>query len=201
MTVPKPWKLFWGGLSIWLIRRFTRRSRAPALPEAAPPVESTPLWVTSLQDSMQRSSRAQARLVLHVEDLERKLEGGLAELRGALCSLRGEAAGAAPEAGLRWEELLDALDVLEEASLLAEGGLASGLAGVAARLERFLAQAGLTRLYPLGQPPDGRLFRIVGTQPHSSLAEGVVVRVVRAAVLRGEQLVREGQVIIVRNSP
>lgn len=201
MHVSKPWRFLWGGLFLWLLRLFTRRHRAPALPEATPPVESPPAWVTPLVDSVQKSSRAQARLALHVEDLERKLEGGLAELRGSLSSLRGDAAGASAGAGLRWEELLDALDLLEEAALLADGALASGLAGVTARLERFLSQAGLTRLAPLGQPPDGRLFRIVGTQPQSSLPEGTVVRVVRAAVLRGGHLVREGQVITVRNPP
>ncbi len=83
---------------------------------------------------------------------------------------------------------------------MADVALASGLAGVVARLERFLAYSGLTRLAPIGHPPDGRLFRIVGTQPHNSIPEGIVVRVVRAAVLRGEHLVREGQVITVRNS-
>jgi hypothetical protein len=205
MSISKSWRFLWGGVFsgvfIWLTRLFTRRSKAPLLPEPAPPVESPPPWVAPLLDSVQKSSRAQARLALHVEDLERKLEGGLAELRGSLSALRGRAAGDSPGVGPRWDELLDALDLLGEATLLADGALASGLAGVAARLERFLAQAGLSRLAPLGQPPDGRLFRIVGTQPHPSLVEGAVVRVVRAAVLRGEHLVREGQVIIVRNSP
>lgn len=133
-----------------------------------------------------------------MEDLERKLEGGLTDLRGALSSNR---AGAPAPAEPRWDELLDALDLLDVSVHLADSALAPGLAGVAARLERFLGASGLTRLAPLGHPPDGRLFRVVGTQPHPHLPEGTIARVVRAAALRGERLVREGEVITVRNSP
>ncbi|WP_158502048.1 nucleotide exchange factor GrpE [Vitiosangium sp. GDMCC 1.1324] len=138
---------------------------------------------------------------LHVEDLERKLEGGLAELRGSLSSLRGATLGNSSGGEPRWDELLDAMDLLEEASRVADAGLASGLMGVVARLERFLAHSGLTRLAPIGHVPDGRLFRIVGTQPHPSFAEGAIARVVRAAALRGDHRIREGEVIIVRNTP
>jgi hypothetical protein len=70
---------------------------------------------------------------------------------------------------------------------------------VVARLEAFLANSGLTRLAPLGELPDGRLFRVVGNQTHSTLPEGSVARVIRAAVVRGEQLIREGEAITVRN--
>jgi hypothetical protein len=150
---------------------------------------------------VRKSSRAQARLSLQVEDLERKLEGGLAEWRGALSALQGAASGVSSGPELPWAELLDARDLLEEAARVADLALAPGLAGVTDRLDRFLAHAGLRRLAPLGQPPDGSLFRVVGTQPHSSLPEGVISRVVRAAVLRGEHLVREGEAITVRNQP
>jgi hypothetical protein len=140
-------------------------------------------------------------VALQVEDLDRKLEGGLAEWRGALSSMKSSFSGVPTGAGARWDELLDALDLLDEAVRLADPMLAPGLAGVTERLGRFLAHAGLTRLALLGHPPDGRLFRIVGTQPHPSLAEGVIARVVRAAVLQGEHLVREGEAITVRNPP
>jgi molecular chaperone GrpE (heat shock protein) len=183
---------------IWLRRLLAARKQAPRLPEDVLPGGSPPAWAGALLEAVQKSSRAQARLALHVEDLDRKLEGGLAELRGALSS---QQRGAVAPAESRWDELLDALDLLDESAHVADSALAPGLAGVAARLERFLGASGLTRLAPLGHPPDGRLFRVVGTQPHSHLPEGAIARVVRAAALRGEQLVREGEVITVRNSP
>jgi molecular chaperone GrpE (heat shock protein) len=187
----------------WLRRLFIGRSGVPGLPGATQPAESPPPWATLLLDAVQKSSRAQARLSLHVEDLERKLEGGLAELRGSLSSLRsattsGNSSGSEPP----WDEFLDALDLLEEASrVAADAALASGLLGVAARLDRFLTASGITRLASIGHIPDGRLFRIVGTQPHPSFAEGAIARVVRAAAQRGERLIREGEAIIVRNTP
>jgi molecular chaperone GrpE (heat shock protein) len=183
----------------WFRRLFAARPQAPALPGEALPTESPPAWASALLEAVHKSSRAQARLCLQVEDLERKLEGGFSEWRGLLSasSQKGGASGAEP----RWDELLDARDLLEEAVLLADPALGPGLAGVTDRLDRFLAQAGLRRLAPLGQPLDGRLFRVVGTQPHPSLAEGSICRVVRAAVLRGEHLVREGEAITVRNHP
>ncbi|HEX5754507.1 MAG TPA: hypothetical protein VFZ09_50450 [Archangium sp.] len=186
----------------WLRRLFIGRSGVPRLPDATPPAESPPVWGTQLLDAVQKSSRAQARLALHVEDVERKLEGGLAELRGSLSSLRGVTSAHSPGSEPPWDELLDALDLLEEASrVAADAALASGLLGVAARLERFLTSSGIRRLATIGHIPDGRLFRIVGTQPHPSFAEGAIARVVRAAALRGEHLVREGEAIIVRNTP
>lgn len=186
----------------WLRRLFIGRSGVHELPGTALPAESPPTWGTLLLDAVQKSSRAQARLTLHVEDLERKLEGGLAELRGSLSSLRSATSGNSSGREPPWDELLDALDLLEEASrVAADAALASGLMGVAARIERFLTSSGITRLTSIGHIPDGRLFRIVGTQPHPSFAEGAIARVVRAAALRGERLIREGEALIVRNTP
>ena len=51
-----------------------------------------------------------------------------------------------------------------------------------------------------GEAPDGRLFRVVGAEPSAALPEGVVARVVRAAVLRGDEILREGEVIVTRRS-
>ena len=185
---------------LWLRRRFAAHSKVPALPEAALPAASPPSWASALLEAVQKSSRAQARLALQVEDLDRKLEGGLAELRGALSSREGTAPSLSAGPEPLWDALLDALDLLDEATRLADPALAPGLAGVSDRLVRFLAHSGLTRLAPLGHQPDGRLFRVVGTQPYpSNLVEGDVLHVVRAAVLRGEHLVREGEVITVRN--
>jgi hypothetical protein len=183
----------------WFRRLFSARPEAPELPEETCSPESPPVWASALLDAVLKSSRAQARLALQVEDVDRKLEGGLAELRGSLFSRQGAAPGSAVEDEPRWEELLEALDLLDEATRVADSALAPGLAGVAARLEGFLAHSGLTRLAPMGAPPDGRLFRVVGNQIHPTLPEGAVARVVRAAVVRGEQLFREGEVITVRN--
>lgn len=171
-------------LFTWLRRLFIRRSGVPGLPEATLPAEPPPAWASLLLDAIQKSSRSQTRLALQVEDLEHKLEGGLAELRGSLSSLRDAAPGNPSGREPPWDELLDALDLLEEASrVAADAALASGILGVAARIERFLTSFRITRLTSLGHLPDGRLFRIVGTQPHPHFAEGAMARVVRAAAL------------------
>jgi hypothetical protein len=183
----------------WLRRLVGARSQIPELPEETLPPESPPAWADALLDAVQKCSRAQARMTLQVEDLERKLEGGLADLRSSLSAVKGAPPGGSDGSEPRWDEVLDALDLLHEAIHVADPALAPGLAGVAARLERFLTHSGLTRLAPIGQPPEGRLFRVVGTQPHPSLSEGAIARVVRAAVLRGGHLVREGEAITVRN--
>lgn len=184
----------------WLRRRFSSRPKVPELPGETAPKELPPLWAAGLAEALQKSARAQARLTLQVEDLDRKLEGGLAELRSSLSSRKGAAPGGTASEP-RWGELLDALDLLEEAIRLADPASASGLAGVKTRLMSFLDGSGLTRMAPLGQPPDGRFFRVVGTEPHPSLTEGSIVRLVRAAVLREGHLLREGEAITVRNPP
>lgn len=184
---------------MWLRRLFVSRPQAPELPAEETPQEVPPPWVDGLEELLQKSARAQARLTLQVEDLHRKLEGGLAELRSSLSSRTGPAPEGSSELEPRWNELLDALDLLEEAVRQADPAGAAGLLGVMSRLTRFLEHSGLTRMAPLGQPPDGRLFRVVGTEPHPSLAEGTVVRLVRAAVLREGRLLREGEAVTVRN--
>jgi molecular chaperone GrpE (heat shock protein) len=184
----------------WLRRRFSSRPQVPELPGEEALAEP-PVWAAGLAEVLQRSARAQARLALQVEDLDRKLEGGLAELRSSLSLRKGTAPGVSSGAEPRWSDLLDALDLLDEAIRLVDPASASGLAGVKTRLMSFLEHSGLTRLAPLGQPLDGHLFRVVGTEAHPSLAEGAVVRLVRAAVLREGHLLREGEVITVRNPP
>jgi hypothetical protein len=188
----------------WFRRLFSTRPEVPRFTEAMPPPEPLPEpppgWAYSLIEAIQRSSRVQARLSLQVEDVERKLEGGLSDLRGTLFSRQGAAPSPSEvEEEPRWGELLDAMDLLEEATRVADTAHAPGLAGVVARLEVFLVHAGLKRLAPLGELPDGRLFRIVGNQSHATLPEGSIARVIRAAVVRGEQLIREGEAITVRN--
>jgi hypothetical protein len=53
----------------------------------------------------------------------------------------------------------------------------------------------------VGIAPDGRHFRVVGVQPQPGDPEGLIARVVRAAVLQGEQVVREGEVLVTRSTP
>lgn len=157
---------------------------------------ATPPWVQDLTENTQRAARASGKAALRVEELERKVEGGLADIQRALRDLRP-----AGGAELRWDELLDALDLLDEAAVsLPEGAAGAGLRSVSARIERFLAQGGLERHAPLGAAPDGRLFQIVGTEEDEDLPEGAVTRVVRAAVTRGDRVLREGQVLTNRRT-
>ncbi|HLL54778.1 MAG TPA: hypothetical protein VK447_14590 [Myxococcaceae bacterium] len=142
----------------------------------------------------------QARSAARMEELERKVEGGFEALRQA---------ARAPAAGdglplLPWEELWDAMDALEDAAQSpaagASPGLEEGLRRVLGRLERFVGHARLERVATLGEHPDGRLFRVVGTLEHPGLAEGAVSRVVRAAIVRDGHAVREGEVLINRRA-
>ncbi len=178
-----------------LLRRFLHRQEAEEAQVAGPPP-----WAAELAELVQKSARAQARLSLRLEDIERKLEGGFTRLGDALERDAGEAATAD---SLGWDELLDALDILDHAiasvtgsSGTAQAEIASGLESVRARLERFLEQGALVRHASPGGSPDGRLFRVVGRESRPDLPEGTVTRVVRAAVMQGERLVREGAVIV-----
>ncbi len=178
----------------WLKRFFAPRREPPALPalEARAPV---PPWALDLQDGVQKVGRAQARTMARIEALESKVEGGFSDLRSSVPS-----GPATTQPSL--DEVLDAMDILEEACrTLDDAGNApasQGLRGVVDRLERFLAQAGLTRI---AKPPaelDGRLFRAVGVVERHDLADGAPAHVVRAAALAGDRVVREGEVLVNR---
>ena len=174
-------------------RLFARRQPEPDAAAGAEP-ETQQL----LAETLQKLARSQAKLAMRVEELDSKIEGGFSDLGRRLEQLgRSSSVDAAS-----WDELLDAVDLLHEAARQAGAGspLSEGLAGVRARLERFLARQGIERLTAEGQSPDGRLFRVVGSQPEAALAEGVVARVVRAAVVRGGKVLREGEVIVARRS-
>lgn len=178
----------------WLDRLFRR----PTPPELPAPEAGPPEWAREFLDALQKVARSQARTAARVESLEAKLEGGFAELRGAVAT-----AGARAESP-RLDLVLDALDVLDEArrALLAAGQAPSerGLAGVSERLERFLAASRLTRLVVADEPLDGRVFRVIGTLDRPDLPAGTPVEVVRAAVLSGDRVVREGEVLVNRSS-
>lgn len=188
VEAPRPsWYVTVVPMPSWISRLFRTRRPPPALP---PPD-------TALAEAEARAARAQARLALRLDELERKVEGGFADLRALLKEV---ATRPATPASLRWDDLLDALDRIEDAGRAvdraAAPGFAEGLDAVIEKLERFLAQAGMARRSTRGVPPDGRLFRVVGTEPTAEVPVGTIARVVRAAVLAGERVVREGEVIV-----
>ena len=143
-------------------------------------------------DLVQRIARVQARQGMQLEGIESKLEGGFSDLRTAI-----EAARVTSESALSFEECFDAMDALEEAARLdPDPARVQGLRGVLERLNRFVVRAGFQRQTEVGQVPDARQFRVVGTEVGDSLSAGQIVRVVRAAVFRQGKLVREGEVIV-----
>jgi hypothetical protein len=184
-------------LQRWVLRR--RRENAQPIPLQDPYAEPPP-WLEQLLTLAQKSTRASARMALRLDDIERKLEGGFVSLRETL-----RQSVPVDVSSLIWDDLLDAMDLLEEAvqttSTQGQGAMSDGLRGVLVRLERFLAQAQFERIGVPGAPPDGKLFRVVGTEHAPQLAEGVITRVVRAAVLQGERVVREGAVLTNRPDP
>ncbi len=172
-------------------------------------------------EGLQKLGRAQARQGARLEDLERKLEAGLADLRGMLTKLSGRRD--APDT--RWDEILDAADALDEAARLARDGgqdaLARGMDAVRERIDRFLERADVRRVMPLGQVPDPAMVRVVGVVDGAGAAvasspaddsptaeadlgpdgdEPRVERVVRAAVLEQGRLIREGEVLVARRA-
>lgn len=172
-------------------------------PEAEEPEEEDaplepPLWVGELQEALQRSARAQGKVGLRLEQVEHKLDQGLGDLQRRVSAL-------APPRFNDLDDLFNAIDLLDQAraSIAAEHPEAAvGLDGVRSRLERYLEQAGLARHGDsvLHREPDGQRVRIVGTEERPELPEGVVTRIVRAAITRGDQLVREGAVLTNRRS-
>ena len=180
---PPPWALD-------LLERI--EGRLDDLPGEAPP------WAEELKDLLQKTARGQGKSALRLEEIERKIEGGFLDLRQVLAAQ----APARPPEELRYDDLLDALDLLEEARVSLAGthpSAAAGLLGVIGRLHQHLGQSGLTRCAPLHEPADGTAFRVVGTEERADLPEGAVTRVVRAAVRRGGRLVRQGEVLTTRS--
>ncbi len=138
-------------------------------------------------EALKKLARSFGRTALRVEEIERRV----ASLDGA--------SPVAPD----HEALFDALDLLDRAldtlDRAAAPELAAGLDGVQARLVRHLEGEGYSRLAPLGEKPDGASMRVVGAVT-SGRTEGTIVQVVRAAIRRGQRLVREGEVITARGS-
>lgn len=154
----------------------------------------------ALTDLVQKTSRAQARISLKLEDIESKLEAGFQEAR-----MDRKALAQTANAPVDLTAVLDALDLLQEAARTAQGGgndaLAGGITGISLRLSSFIERAGLTRQGAAGEQPDGRLFRVVGTEAQADCSPGAITRVIRAAVTSGDRIVREGEVLVAPGEP
>lgn len=144
------------------------------------------MWAQALQERLNTVARAQSKLSLRLDDVVHMLEERLPPT---------PLPDPAP--------LLDALDRLGEAQrVLASDkpAVAQGLASIGARLEGVLGAMGVHRRAEIGVPADPKLFRVVGVETSSASHKGVVTRVIRAAAVRGTQLIREGEVLVSRTS-
>lgn len=153
--------------------------------------------VSAVADAMHKVARVQARMSLKLEDLEGKLEAGFQELRLHNSSRSPADTGVLP----KLDAVFDAVDLLEEAARTARASgnsaLSEGIASIGLRLVEFIEQVGLSRVGATGVPPDARLFRVVGAEAGGQThPAGVITRVVRAAVVKGNKIVREGEVLI-----
>jgi molecular chaperone GrpE (heat shock protein) len=154
--------------------------------------------------AIEAAARAGAERALAESDLAeqlRKAMRGLARASAEIAQIRSalDALAAAPANDPT--PLLDAIDDLERAAdAIGEGhvdGASEGLRRVSERLGGMVARQGLRRVGTKGEPIDGKLFRVVGAEG-SPFAAGAIARVVRAAVVRGGDLVRMGDVIASR---
>jgi molecular chaperone GrpE (heat shock protein) len=185
--------------------------KAPALPPPVepppvepPPVEPPPVAPPPVAPELvetlevtRKSARAQARLAARVDEVNDALNARLTELGAAVAALSTAARpGAAPAS--TWNEILDAMDLLDRAidALPAErdDGLAEGLRGVLRRLDRALALNRVERRGEVGAAVDGRVFRVLGTEARDGIEGGRIARVVRAAALLDGKVLREGEV-------
>jgi molecular chaperone GrpE (heat shock protein) len=148
-------------------------------------------------DAIQKLSRA---TVKQSARLEAALGESDARLTAVLEGLRKRADGPSTQDAAdapRYDELFDSLDALDEARALArEPHLSDGLLRVHDKLLRFLERAGYSRMAEDSGVPDGRLMRVVGTEPRADRVPGTITRVVRAAIVAQGRVVREGEVIV-----
>jgi len=181
-------------MSSWIdrLRRIADGSLSAPARGAAP--QDVALEVGARVDSVLEIARKIARAVAKLEARFDGVEVHVTELAAHL--QRREDDFLAP--------LMDALDLLDAArTAIASGhtdGTEAGLASIQQRLESLLERAGYVRHASVGVPIDGKLQRVVGTQASVSGPNHGVARVVRAAVTRGDIIVRGGEVIAVQNA-
>ena len=173
----------------WLAWLFRKR---PSVDQDDGEISEPDLGAGDIADLLQKIARTQARQGLRLEEIESKLEGGFADLRGAIDKVTLPS-----DSSLSFDECFDAMDALEEAArLTTDEAQVQGLRAVLDRLDRFLKRAGFERQTATGDTPDARRFRVVGTEASATLDPGKALRIVRAAVNRQGKLVREGEVIV-----
>jgi molecular chaperone GrpE (heat shock protein) len=172
----------------WLVQLL--RNRRPSAEEAPPPTDGASH--EELLELARKSARAQLRLTAKLDQLDAKLQGGLAELRAAVRP--------APQPSADWSEVLDALDTIDRVAASPEAAavpaLAEGLRAVGRKLDGALSRASIERVGASGSPVSGKLFRVVGTDHRPDLPVGAVTRVVRAAAVSGGRVLREGEVFV-----
>lgn len=164
-----------------------------------------PPWAAELKELNQKAARAQMRVSVQLESVERKTEAGFTDLRSMVDRLSAALLAPQDPRNRIWSELLDAADALaaaiETTAIDSTPELRTGLQAVAARLDGALSHAGFAREREavLGRPPDGARFRIVGAHPDPSLPEGSASRVLRSAVTHLGVLIREGEILTNRS--
>jgi molecular chaperone GrpE (heat shock protein) len=173
----------------WLGRLRNLATESLAAPAADAPDAERETQLASFTELGRKTARAVTRLEVRLESIE----AALAQLVA-----RGERRDDDVFA-----PLMDALDGLDAAgAALASGhhdGSEAGLTTIQQRLTGMLERAGYARHAALGVPVDGRLQRVVGAQADERRPHHSVLRVVRAAVTRGDAIVRAGEVIAVKN--
>lgn len=154
-----------------------------------------PSWVDELLEALQKQSRAVVKQSARVEAALTEQAARIEQLARAQEQARERTI---VERAREYTPLFDALDALDEARrVAADPHLRTGLSLVAERVHGFCAQAGFQRLELNGALPDARVCRVVGTEPGTGAPAGCVQRVVRAAVVHGERVIREGEVIVI----
>jgi hypothetical protein len=175
----------------WLRSAF---ARAPASASVAVP--ERPVWADELLDSMQKLSRVTAKQAARLEAAVGETDARLAAVVTQLRAHSDAGAGGPRSDVPRFDELFDALDALDQACELAqEVHLADGLSRIKERLSSFLEQSGYSRVTATAGMPNPRLMRVVGSEPRADRPAGSVARMVRAAIVAGTRVVREGEVI------
>ncbi|MEM9454223.1 MAG: nucleotide exchange factor GrpE [Myxococcota bacterium] len=152
----------------------------------------------NLEERMRTMIRAQSKLSLRLDEISRLLS----ERPRSAGPQSGVSPGPAQGSGLDPAPVLDVLDRLDDArrSVADRPAVDRGLEGIAARLEGLLGAMGIDRRARIGVPVDPKLFRVVGVEHSPSVKDAVVIRVVRAAALRGTSVIREGEVIVSKKS-
>lgn len=191
----------------WLTTRFGAPKDSSNATETSVSSPVTPTEgpdTAELLELSRKIVRANTKLGLRVEELERKLEAGFSDLRSKLAAQTGGGgnAGSKHDGAPNLLDALDALDRAREAAMAlpdraSAESMVTGLQIASERLETLLRHDGITRVFEVeSRPPNGRLFRVVGVESRPDVPDGIVLRVVRAAAHRGDRVVREGAVVV-----